>query len=89
MTKYTSDSSNFGANGPFFQVIREGLEGLADGGAAYAALAGGAWAPFARGQRISRIAHRASACSEIRVRRRRKPPLFADCRSAERTAAFG
>ena len=31
MTKYTSDSSNFGADGPFFQVIREGLKGLADG----------------------------------------------------------
>ena len=62
---------------------------VADGGATYAALAGGAWAPFARGQRISRIVHPASACSEIRVRRRRRPPLFADCRSAERTAAFG
>jgi ketosteroid isomerase-like protein len=31
VTKYTSDSSNFGADGPFFQVIREGLKGLADG----------------------------------------------------------
>ncbi len=31
MTKYTEDSSNFGADGPFFFVIREGLEGLADG----------------------------------------------------------
>ena len=31
MTKYTSDSSNFGADGPFFRIIREGLEGLADG----------------------------------------------------------
>ena len=31
MTKYTNDSSNFGADGPFFQVIREGLKGLADG----------------------------------------------------------
>ena len=31
MTKYTSDNSNFGANGPFFHVIREGLEGLVDG----------------------------------------------------------
>jgi len=31
MTKYTSDSSNFGADGPFFHVIREGLKGLADG----------------------------------------------------------
>ena len=31
MTKYTSDGSNFGAGGPFFRIIREGLEGLADG----------------------------------------------------------
>ena len=31
MTKYTSDSSNFGADGPFFRIIREGLEGLTDG----------------------------------------------------------
>jgi ketosteroid isomerase-like protein len=31
VTKYTSDSSNFGAGGPFFRIIREGLEGLADG----------------------------------------------------------
>ena len=31
MTKYTEDSSNFGADGPFFHVIREGLQGLADG----------------------------------------------------------
>jgi uncharacterized protein len=31
MTKYTSDSSNFGADGPFFQIVREGLKGLADG----------------------------------------------------------
>ena len=31
MTKYTGDSSNFGADGPFFRIIREGLEGLADG----------------------------------------------------------
>ena len=31
MTKYTNDSSNFGADGPFFRIIREGLEGLADG----------------------------------------------------------
>ncbi len=28
---YTSDRSNFGADGPFFRIIREGLEGLADG----------------------------------------------------------
>ena len=31
MTKYTSDGSNFGADGPLFRIIREGLEGLADG----------------------------------------------------------
>jgi ketosteroid isomerase-like protein len=31
VTKYTSDDAPFGANGPFFRVIREGLEGLADG----------------------------------------------------------
>lgn len=31
MTKYTRDDSNFGAEGPFFRIIREGLEGLADG----------------------------------------------------------
>jgi hypothetical protein len=31
VTKYTEDSSNFGADGPFFHVIREGLQGLADG----------------------------------------------------------
>ncbi len=31
MTKYTDDSSNFGADGPFFHVIREGLKGLVDG----------------------------------------------------------
>jgi uncharacterized protein len=31
MTKYTEDSSNFGADGPFFHVIREGLKGLVDG----------------------------------------------------------
>jgi uncharacterized protein len=31
MTKYTNDSSNFGADGPFFGVIREGLKGLVDG----------------------------------------------------------
>ena len=31
MTKYTSDSSNFGADGPFFRVIREGLEDIANG----------------------------------------------------------
>ena len=31
MTKYTSDGSNFGADGAFFRIIREGLEGLAGG----------------------------------------------------------
>jgi ketosteroid isomerase-like protein len=31
MTKYTNDSSNFGADGPFFRVIREGLNGLVEG----------------------------------------------------------
>jgi len=31
VTKHTSDSSNFGADGPFFRIIREGLEGLVDG----------------------------------------------------------
>ena len=31
MTKYTEDSSNFGADGPFFHVVRQGLKGLADG----------------------------------------------------------
>ncbi len=31
MTKYTKDSSNFGADGPFFHIIREGLNGLAEG----------------------------------------------------------
>jgi ketosteroid isomerase-like protein len=31
VTKYVDDSSNFGADGPFFHVIREGLEGLVDG----------------------------------------------------------
>jgi ketosteroid isomerase-like protein len=31
VTKYTGDSSNFGADGPFFRIIREGLKGLADG----------------------------------------------------------
>jgi ketosteroid isomerase-like protein len=31
MTKYTPDSSNFGADGPFFRIIREGLSGLVDG----------------------------------------------------------
>ena len=31
MTKYTEDSSNFGANGPFFRIIHEGLREFADG----------------------------------------------------------
>ncbi len=31
MTKYVGDSSNFGADGPFFHVIREGLRGFVDG----------------------------------------------------------
>ncbi len=31
MTKYTEDSSNFGANGPFFRIIHEGLKEFADG----------------------------------------------------------
>jgi ketosteroid isomerase-like protein len=31
VTKYIGDSSNFGANGPFFRLIHEGLRGLVDG----------------------------------------------------------
>ena len=31
MTKYTEDSSNFGADGPFFLIVQEGLAGLAEG----------------------------------------------------------
>jgi len=31
VTKYMEDSSNFGADGPFFHIIREGLKGLVDG----------------------------------------------------------
>jgi ketosteroid isomerase-like protein len=31
VTKYTDEESNFGADGPFFRIIREGLEGWADG----------------------------------------------------------
>ena len=31
MTNYTSEDSNFGADGPFFRLIREGLDGLVDG----------------------------------------------------------
>jgi uncharacterized protein len=31
MTKYVDEHSNFGADGPFFQIIQEGLEGFAEG----------------------------------------------------------
>jgi ketosteroid isomerase-like protein len=31
VTKYIEDSSNFGTDGPFFHVIREGFKGFADG----------------------------------------------------------
>ena len=31
MTKYTNDDSNFGADGPSFKIIREGLKRLVDG----------------------------------------------------------
>ncbi|MUL84329.1 MULTISPECIES: nuclear transport factor 2 family protein [unclassified Mycolicibacterium] len=31
MTKYIHDASNFGADGPFFHIIRTGLDGLVDG----------------------------------------------------------
>ncbi len=31
MTKYVNDESNFGAQGPFFHIIRQGLNGLVDG----------------------------------------------------------
>ncbi len=31
MTKYIEDGSNFGADGPFFRIVREGLNGLVDG----------------------------------------------------------
>ena len=31
MAKYVADDSNFGADGPFFRIIREGLQGVADG----------------------------------------------------------
>ena len=31
MTKYTDDASNFGADGPFFHLIRQGVAGLVDG----------------------------------------------------------
>jgi ketosteroid isomerase-like protein len=40
VTKYTSDTSNFGADGPFFRIIKEGLEGLADGEDYFDLLAG-------------------------------------------------
>ena len=39
MTKYTEDSSNFGADGPFFHLIREGLTGLVGGDDYYDLLA--------------------------------------------------
>jgi ketosteroid isomerase-like protein len=31
VTKYIDERSNFGAEGPFFRIIRQGLDGLADG----------------------------------------------------------
>jgi len=31
VTKYTEDRTNFGADGPFFHIIREGLVGFAEG----------------------------------------------------------
>jgi ketosteroid isomerase-like protein len=31
VTKYVDDSSNFGADGPFFRIIQKGLDGLVDG----------------------------------------------------------
>jgi uncharacterized protein len=31
VTKYTSDGAPFGADSPFFRIVRKGLEGLADG----------------------------------------------------------
>ncbi len=31
MTRYVDAGSNFGADGPFFHIIREGLRGLVDG----------------------------------------------------------
>jgi ketosteroid isomerase-like protein len=31
MTKYTDEGSNFGADGPFFHAVREGLKDFADG----------------------------------------------------------
>ena len=40
MTKYVDESSNFGADGPFFHVIREGLKGLAEGEDYFDLLAG-------------------------------------------------
>jgi ketosteroid isomerase-like protein len=40
VTKYTPDRSNFGTDGPFFRVIREGLKGLADGDDYFDLLAG-------------------------------------------------
>lgn len=40
MTKYIADSSNFGADGPFFRLIHEGLNGLAEGEDYFDLLAG-------------------------------------------------
>jgi ketosteroid isomerase-like protein len=31
VTRYTDDNSNFGADGPFFHIIREGLKDVAEG----------------------------------------------------------
>jgi uncharacterized protein len=31
VTKYVQDSSNFGADGPFFRIIKQGLEGFVAG----------------------------------------------------------
>ncbi len=31
MTRYTEADSNFGADGPFFRLVHQGLEGFADG----------------------------------------------------------
>ena len=31
MSKTVSDNAPFGANSPFFRIIKEGLEGLVDG----------------------------------------------------------
>ena len=39
MTKYVDDNDPFGANGPFFRVIKKGLDGLVDGDDYYDLLA--------------------------------------------------